>query len=394
MAILTWKRAGYGAIGLFGLVLIASIIVFQDGIVRFFATPRAPFQTVTPPPQPEYAARGAWLLWPDGPGRREADAFYVHSTTYYRRRSWNAPINDEDAERVRRMIAAPNEAGPFNAVANMYGPRYREATLFSLFTHKYDGIAARRLAYADVSRAFKSFLKERDRNSPIVLVGYGQGGLHVLGLLREYFQGEFNPLRRHLVAAYVIGASTPAEFLATINPPLPVCDAPDDVRCLISYVDYEPRFDEEMERVRARSLAWDDGAALISFKSADIVCVNPLSWRRNADYAPADDNVGAASATGIAYGAMPPPIARAVGARCDRGILVVDTPRRGILRRGDWFGDKWKAQPFNLFYYDLAENAALRLAALKERLKVEPEPLEPIGETIDLEVTPVGKVSN
>jgi len=394
MAILTWKRAGYGAIGLLSVLFVASVIVFQDGIFRFFATPRAPFQTVTPPQKPEYAARGAWLLWPDGSRKQAADAFYVHSTTYYRRRAWNAPINDEDADEVRRMIAAPNEAGPFLSAANIYGPRYREATLYSLFTHKYDGLAARRLAYSDVSRAFKAFLDARERNSPIILVGYGQGGLHVLGLLNEYFRGEFNPLRSHLVAAYVIGASAPEEFLDDLDPPLPVCNAPDETRCLVSYVDYEPRFDEEMERVRSRSLAWNAAGELESITSDNLVCVNPLTWRRDDEYAPAEKNIGAASATGIAYGAMPPPIARAVGARCSNGILIVDTPKRGILRRGDWFGDKWKSQPFNLFYYDLAENAGVRLSALVERLKVEPEPLAPIGETIDLGDSPINKVPN
>ncbi|MCB2113184.1 MAG: DUF3089 domain-containing protein [Parvularculaceae bacterium] len=394
MAFLTWKRAGYGAAGLLAVLFIASVVVFQNGIFRFFATPRAPFQTVTPPPQPEYAARGAWLLWPDGSRKSPADAFYVHSTTYYRGKAWNAPINDRKSEEVRRKIAAPNEAGPFLGVANVYGPRYREATLYSLFTHKYDGLAARRLAYDDVSRAFRAFLETRDAASPIILVGYGQGGLHVLGLLNEYFQGEFNPLRRHLVAAYVIGASTPGEFLNGLNPPLPVCDAADAVRCLVSYVDYEPRFDEEMERIRDRSLAWNAAGELRSFTSSDLVCVNPLTWRRGGDYAPAANNIGAASATGIAYGAMPPPIARAVGARCANGVLVVDTPKRRILRRGDWFGDKWKSQPFNLFYYDLAENAGLRLKALNERLKVEPVPLAPIGETIDLGASPINKVPN
>ena len=390
----TWRLAGYGAIGLAGVLAAAFIIIFQDGIVRFFATPRAPFQTVTPPPPPEYAARGAWLVWPDGSKRLPADAFYVHSTTYYRRQAWNAPINDENADERRRMIAAPNEAGPFLPVANIYGPRYREATLYSLFTHKYDGLAARRLAFDDIRRAFEQFLAARDPARPIILVGYGQGGLHVLGLLSEYFQGEINPLRRKLVAAYVIGASAPAEYLAALNPAIPVCDAPDAVRCVVSYVDLEPRFDEEMDRVRARSLAWETGAGLKSIRSDNLVCVNPLTWRADDAYAPADDNVGAASATGIAYGKPPPPIARAVGARCERGILIVDTPKRRILRRGDWFGDKWKAQPFNLFYYDLTKNAAERLAALEARLKTEPEPLEPIGETIDLGASPINKVPN
>jgi hypothetical protein len=389
-----WRRIAYGAGGLAAGLVVAFGIVFQDGIVRFFATPRTPFQTVTPPPPPEYAARGAWLVWPEASDTGAADVFYVHSTTYYRRKLWNGPVNAEPADTVRRTVAAPNEAGPFAKIGNVYGPRYREATLFSLFTHKYDGLAARELAYSDVKRAFVDFLAKRDPARPIIVAGYGQGGVYVLGLMREYFQGDINPLRRKLVAAYVIGTSTPGEFLAGLNPAIPVCQTPEAVRCLISYVDFEPRFDEEMERIRARSLAWDASGDLVSMKSRDLVCVNPLSWAVNGGYEPPERNIGAASATGIARGSPPPAIAKAVGAKCVNGILVVDNPKRRFLRRGDWFGAKWKAQPFNLFYYDLAENAGVRLAALQKILKVEPEPLEPIGETIDLVKSPVNKVPN
>lgn len=372
-------------------MLVAFALVFQDGIVRFFSTPRAPFQTVTPPPAPDYADASAWLLRPEASEMRAADVFYVHSTSYYRHKRWNAPIAHEDADRVRRMVAAPNEAGPFAATGAVYAPRYREATLYSLFTHKYDGLAARELAYQDVRRAFEAFLAGRDARRPLFIVGYGQGGLHALGLLGDYFQGDFNPLRRRLVAAYVIGASTPAAYLEGLRPALPVCTGEEDVRCVVSYVDFEKRFDEEMARIRNRSLVWARPGELESIRSDRLVCVNPLSWRSGDGYQPAERNIGAASATGIARGAQPAPIAKAVGAGCDRGILVVDTPKRPFLRRGDWFGAKWKAQPFNLFYFDLATNAEKRLGALQHRLKAEPEMLAPIGETIDLEESPINK---
>jgi hypothetical protein len=389
----TWRRIGYGAIAGSALAAAAFAAIFQDGIVRFLATPRTPFQTIEPPPAPDYATPAAWLLRPnESAGLKPADVFYVHSTAFYRRKGWNAPIDDANADHVRRVIAAPNEAGPFSAIAEIWAPRYREATLFSQFTHKYDGLAARELAYSDVRRAFQQFVAERDPARPLILVGYGQGALHVQGLLRDHFQGEINPLRRRLVAAYAIGASASAEFLDGLSPAMPVCGAPDRVRCVISYVDFEERFDEEMERVRDRTLVWGEDGRLASSKTDALVCVNPLSWSADATYQPAEKNVGAASATGIAPGTAPAGIARAVGARCDRGILLVDTPKRRILRRGDWFGAKWRAQPFNLFYHDIAQNAAIRLAALEAILKVEPEPLEPISEAIDLGESPVNKV--
>lgn len=381
------------AVGLVATALAAAAIVFQDSIFRFVMTPQTPFQITQPPPAPEYGARGAWLLWPEAPSK-SIDVFYVHSTTYYRRRRWNAPINHDDADAIRRTIAAPNEAGPFLSVGDVYGPRYREATVFSLFTHKYDGLAAQELAYEDVRRAFEAFLAARDPERPLILAGYGQGGLHVLGLLKQYFQGEINPLRHRLVAAYVIGFPTPKTFLDQFVPAFPVCEDASSVRCLASYVDFEPRFDEEMARVRRRTLVWDEAGQLQSAPGDTLVCVNPLSWTLTTDYQPPSQHGGAASATGVGFGALPPKISHAIGARCDRGVLVVDRPRQTYLRRSGWYGAKWKAQPFNLFYFDLEANATLRAATLAERLKSDPEILAPIGNAVDVVDSPVKKVPN
>jgi len=385
-----FPSAGLIGAGVLGTLAVAFAVIFQDGIFRFVMTPRTPFQITPPPPAPEYGARGAWLLWAETP-TRSVDVFYVHSTTYYRRRRWNAPINHDDADANRRTIAAPNEAGPFLSVADVYGPRYREATVFSLFTHKYDGLAAHELAFGDVRRAFDSFLKARDPEKPLILAGYGQGGLHVLGLLRAYFQGDANPLRHRLAAAYVIGFPTPKSYLASLSPPIPVCEEASSVRCLVSYVDFEPRFDEEMARARRRTLVFDAKGAIDSAPGEDLVCVNPLSWTETDAYQPPARHVGAASATGVGFGVRPPKIARAVGAACDRGILVVDTPRQPYLRRSAWYGAKWKSQPFNLFYFDLEANAALRAATLAERLQTDPEILAPISDTVDVIDSPVNK---
>ncbi len=388
-----FPSSGLIAAGVFGSSLVAAAMVFQDSIFRFVMSPRTPFQITAPPPPPEYGARGAWLLWAEAPSK-SIDVFYVHSTTYYRRRRWNAPINHDDADSIRRMIAAPNEAGPFLQVGDVYGPRYREATVFSLFTHKYDSLAAQELAFDDVRRAFDVFLGVRDPERPLMLVGYGQGGLHVLGLLNQYFQGEINPLRHRLAAAYVIGFPTPAPFLERLNPVFPVCEDASSVRCLVSYVDFESRFSEEMARARRRTLIWDQSGALQSAPGDALVCVNPLSWTPAGDYQAPSQHKGAASATGVGFGARPPKIARAVGAGCDRGVLVVDRPRQTYLRRSGWYGAKWKAQPYNLFYFDLEENAALRAAALAERLKTDPEILAPISDTVDVGDSPVNKVPN
>ncbi len=373
------------------IVALAAIFTFQDKISLSRIKPRTPFQAYTPPPPPEYGARGAWILWPSEPDLKAADVFYVHSTTYYKKRNWNGPITSLSADRGLRRAAAPNEAGPFMEIGAVYGPRYRQATLFSSFTHKYDGIAARQLAYKDVQVAFEHYLKTADPKRPLILVGYDQGALHTLGLLKDYFQTD-TALRARLAAAYIIGQATPVSLFDEVLKSSSPCTTSEDIRCVISYIDLESRFENEIWRMRNRSMVWSENGGLKTVESEALLCVNPLSWTTTTDYIGPEHHLGAASATGLRLGTTPPAISKAIGARCIDGILVVDTPRQEFLRRGRLLGAKWRAKSFNLFYRDLTADAERRVHLVKEKLKEESRFLGPIEEAVDLNVSPVNKV--
>lgn len=368
-----------------------AVFAFQDSIARLGLEPRTPFQTAPPPPGPEYGARGAWTLWPDRdfPSAR-AEVFYVHSTTFYSPSRWNAPIAEDRAEAGLRREAVPNEAGPFAELGPIYAPRYRQATLFAFFTHKYDGVAARELAYSDVAQAFRAYLAAADAESPLVLVGYGQGGLHVQRLLMEFFQDDAR-LRGRLAAAYVIDQATPLDLFVTALKATPPCAGPEEIRCVVSYIDYETAFRSEMERARRRSMAWSREGRLQATAGRDLLCVNPLSWRVGGARVSADAHVGAASATGLRFGERPPALARAVGAACVGGILAVDRPDQQFLRRKPWFGEKWKARAYNLFYFDLAADAERRAGMARRRMDEEARILDPISESVDLGESPINK---
>ncbi len=374
-----------------GAACAAAAIGFQDNISQFLMNPRTPFQTMSPPPKPEYGARGAWALWPLK-GFGEADVFYIHSTTYYSPNSWNAAIADPDAESDLKRDVLPNEAGPFLGIGAVYGPRYRQATLYSFFTQKYDGIAARKLAREDVKEAFKTFLADTDGKRPLIIVGYGQGGLHGIGLLADIFQDD-EALRRRLAVAYAIDQPVPTAAFKTILAKTPPCRSAAAARCVVSFVDFEKRFDEEMERARRRSMIWSEGAELVPGEPP-ILCINPLSWTATHDYVDAEAHVGAASATGLPLGSPPPALPRAVGARCVDGVLVVDEPDEQFLRRKAAFGEKWRAQSFNLFYFDLAADARRRVRTVARLLDEEYRRLEPIADSVELQDSPIHKAPN
>ncbi|MEQ8179671.1 MAG: DUF3089 domain-containing protein [Amphiplicatus sp.] len=388
------RVAIFAILGGFLAFLATGAFIFQDAIARWRLSPSTPFQVASPPPSPEYGARGAWAIWPDkDSAESKADIFYVHSTTYYSDKNWNAPISDDSADAALKSVAAPNEAGPFLGVGPIYAPRYRQATLFAFFTHKFDGVASRRLAYRDVRRAFERFLAETDGERPIILAGYGQGGLHILGILKDYFQ-ESDALQKRLAAAYVIGQAVPLDLFDAQLSETPPCLSPDAIRCVISYTDIEERFRDEMRRARDRSMTWTKGDDLLASKGRALLCINPLSWTETSDYMGPENHKGAASATGLRFGQPPPPVVRAVGAQCVGGVLVVDRPQQSFLRRARWFGAKWKAPHFNLFYADLAEDAKRRAENVAAQIDHEYRYLSPIDEAVDIEESPINKVPN
>lgn len=377
------------------------IALFQDNLTKFFLKPATPFQVSPRPAGPHYRDPGAWRLWPVKEPARAADIFYIHSTTYYSAQFWNAPLDDDDYAEETLKIALPNEAGPFSQLGRVFAPNYRQATRAASFTHKYHGMAARELALEDVSAAFERFLSVRSPETPIILVGYEQGAVLALGLLTRYFdsggpdQGDTRPvapaqLRKRLVAAYLIDETIPASALERLS--LPVCSEKRAIRCVVAYNHVERRFADEIARARSRAVVWDGDMKAESLASPEPVCVNPVTWQANEQPSSREDHVGAASATGIEFGAMPPAVAKAVVAQCVGGVLVVEPPSQDYFRRAPWFKAKWRAQPFNLFFHDIAENAALRTAALGIKMREEAQFLEPIEETVDIIDSPINKV--
>jgi hypothetical protein len=366
-------------------------IAFQDTITKFNLSPKVPYQTYTPPPAPDYDEPEAWAMQPGDPEAGLADVFYVHSTTYNGQRHWNANLHASPADNVLRRVAAPNEAGPFMPVGAVYAPRYRQATLFASFTHRYDSRAAHELAFRDVEQAFLHFLKTRPADRPIILVGYGQGGLHVRGLLRYHFAAD-EELGNRLAAAYVIGQATPLEIFDDALEPIAPCRSLEDVRCVISYIDLEQGFEEEERRYRAGALVWNGEGRLAWQEGGALLCTNPLSWSATDALVDRDHHIGAASATGLRPGETPPAIAKTVSAQCEDGILSVTSPSQSFLRRKHWFGDHWRAQDFNLFFHDLTADAQRRVENLRIILEEEAKILKPVEETVELPVSPVRKV--
>ena len=373
-----------------------AVWLLQDNLVRGLINPRIPYETYLPPPAPDYSKPGNWLVWPEVSSDSESEQpapaiFYLHSTSYRSSEHWNAPVREGQTQAVNERVLLPNQAGPFSTIGEVYAPKYRQATLYAFFTQKHQGREARKTAYLDVRQAFRAFLAAVPEDNAIILAGYGQGGLHVQRLLIDYFQND-EPLRRRLVAAYIVDQPTPLDLFNYAMAETPPCKYPTDVRCVVSWNAYENGFDSEIWRTRNRVLVWDDRGGLQPVAKRPLLCTNPLDWKLSSELVAPESHLGAASSTGIRYGEAPVMIEQAVSVQCDEGIAITSRPQQRWLRRPSGFGRQWAPLNYNLFYEDIRLNAAQRVAELAVIRKEEDQSAPPMQEAVDLIESPINTV--
>jgi hypothetical protein len=343
-------------------VLGAAAFVWRDDILRAALDPKEPFQIYRPPPAPDYASRQAWALLPAKPdgvlaADPPADVFFISPTTFDGGRHWNAPIDNEKADRLFRRVMAPNYAGPFVRVGRLFAPRYRQASLYTLTTLREDARDARKFAYGDVAEAFRRYIREDNQGRPFFLVGVEQGGTLLARLLAEQVASD-PAVRARLAGAYMIEAVTPADA-----PPLPPCQRRSQAGCLAAWASAFENDIPAAQDIQNRSLVWAQGGDLENLNGRKPLCFNPLLGATTNAPAPAKLGLGAANATGLEWGARPAFLTRQVSAECRDGVLRVSRPKSAILKPSGSWADRQKAPAYNLFYAELEADAKARLAA-------------------------------
>jgi hypothetical protein len=276
--------------------------------------------------------------------RPRAAAFFVPPTAFLERGRWNAPL-DDPATNDRLALFTRSQASVFNGAADIWVPRYRQATFGAFLKPGPDADRALRVAFGDVERAFAAFLAANPRNVPIILAGHSQGSRHLLRLLPALSAD----VRQRLVAVYIVGwpVALPEDRTATN---LPVCGA-GRTGCIASWQSFAA--DGEL------------GPALEGFTRVPMIdglpqgerpmlCTNPLT----GDAAPAGPERNAGT---LIEGVLEP---RRTGARCDRHglLLIAPTPRDvGPLVLP---GGNFHVYDYALFWANIRADVERRLAAL------------------------------
>jgi len=299
---------------------------------------------------------------PASDAAKTADVFFLHPTTYpvsgyhgfgldelSRANSlggWNQSSNDAQT-RLWIDDLLKRQASVFNGACRVFAPRYRQASLMVLADlvvgDGRQGEAALAMAYGDVRMAFNYYLDHYNQGRPFVLAGHSQGAFHGLSLLRECVSGA--PLRRQLIAAYLIGINLTDSDLAELTD-IPACSDCRQIHCVIGY------------------RSWSDGVP--DDVPADNLCVNPVgphAWHGGKDQEP--QHLGAVTLSRES-GQLTAPVVGACRARCRDGALIVSELDREFLQEWPGQAGNLHSVDFDLFHMNLRHDVEARVAAHRE----------------------------
>ncbi len=302
-------------------------------------------------------------------GEAEVAVFYLHPTSYLSGERWNSPLftNSWAWEMVDRMMVS--QASAYNACCDVYAPHYREATLWSFIGRDSDdGLQALDLAYRDVAAAFDEFLLRFSADRPFIIAGHSQGSAHALRLLAERVN-DSPSLRDRLVGAYLIGYFVPLDMFDRELTRIPPCESATDTGCVVHWATYG-----EGGTPKPATPHWySDGWEYAEHKR--VLCINPLSWRRDEMRVPASQHPGALglpanygmanvlfnTPTGEKVEALPAVLPEWTWAQCRDGYLYIEPQRDGPFASPlDDEALNYHTRDYALFYQAIRENAQTR----------------------------------
>jgi len=347
---------------------IAMILMF----IQANKPPATPFAETFQPPAPDYGSPASWAALPDrqddadvvpaqdteGQATAPVDVFFLHPTTYFSNKTWNAPLEDAMAKDIADHDILRNQAGAFNACCRVYAPRYRQVAFGAQQAAPEEAGKAWDLAYSDVRAAFDYYLSHYNQGRPFIIASHSQGTMHALHLMEDVITGK--PLREKLVAAYVIGIPIPKDVFTQTLPDIPLCTSPEQTGCALTWNAIGPTADTKLFNVLLHR--YPDGKKA-SIVGKELACTNPLTWK--ADEAPGERK---AHLGGVRFameaGAPPKPDTALVDAQCRKdGWLVITTPEPGAYREVLLGPDMYHLYDYSLFYMNVRQNAQTRVKA-------------------------------
>lgn len=210
------------------------------------------------PPSPDYADSSQWYVVNRG---SDIDIFYIISTEtddYLASDGTTSHYADTYSDSVRRQMTWEMRGvdGLLSGELNYYAPYYRQCTMESFVS---DSLAYARFALSmgDIKRAFEYYMKHLNGGRPFVLMGFSQGAMAVVELVKGMDDESYS----RMVAAYVLGWRVTGEDMAGTTRFRPAHDSA-DIGVTVCY-----------NSVR------DDACAIPLISGGNCIAINPVNWR-------------------------------------------------------------------------------------------------------------------
>ena len=241
-------------------------------------------------------------------------------------------------------LAFAFQASAFETVGNIYAPYYRQADAATTLSMPLEeqGKLIEGIPKSDAFAAFDFYIKNHNKGRPFILAGHSQGSNVMLYLLSEYMKKNPDVYAR-MIAAYIIGYSVTAEYLAK-NAHLKFAEGPNDTGVIISY-------NTEAPKVEGNNPVLLPGA----------ISINPITWTRGEKLATTEESLG--SIMESEDGKMVS-VRNYADARVNiaRGVVICSTVDAEKLSPGNKVFGKgvYHHYDYPFYYYNIRENAANR----------------------------------
>lgn len=160
------------------------------------------------------------------------DCFYVYPTVS-EQPTTNANLNIDPAQ----IAIAENQAARFSEVCDVYAPMYRQLTLQAINSSEGIDPAASKLAFKDVLKAWREYLREDNDGRGVVLIGHSQGA----GMLSELLRSEIEKKksqRKKVISALLLGGNVTVKKGSDVGGTFkktPLCRSTTDLFCVVAF---------------------------------------------------------------------------------------------------------------------------------------------------------------
>ncbi len=274
-------------------------------------------------------------------GKRDlpVDLFHLIPTSWEGKTAADRLSSISDgAYRAQAEFNVPYQASVFDGLCNIYSPHYRQLEPFYTMRISPEKrlLEIGREPKEDVFAALDFFFENYNEGRPFILSAHSQGSIVSLFILSEYMPARPDIYKR-MIAAYILGYSVTEDFMAK-NPHLKFAEGAGDTGVIISY-------NTEAPHPKGESTVLLPGA----------MCINPITWSRGYELAPREMSKGS-----VIKGRE---LSHYADAQIEKktGRLVCSTAEPKRLHSSLFPEGIYHVHDFGLYFYDLRENAALRI---------------------------------